>query len=1465
MSTYDEIIKNLRKEQADPFSKASSVKRAKSLPTKTTTYTSPTTKKTSSNSLAHKQTKATTYTPKTHKSVSSLTPEAEKVRSKAIADSKTMQFAGGAAYGLMPVAPSIDADKETTAVKAGEVVGTIGSYLTGYGLAKSGAKIGTKTATKLLGKELGEKGVLSTSSVASKWLTGKTGKALVSKIAKNKTIQKLAKTELQKASGVVTKTAIKELAEKKAKGIALSAATDVIADATVGTVLDAAQVKKQGVDLISKEGAKQMAINAGINVVGGGLIEGASPVLKSLANTKSTKATVKVLNALLETKEVENKSGIKAMINNGQFSRVETILAKAPDKVVKNLDEVKAVKKAETVIEDIAKKELPTKTLKADLKASENVNGTITPKDAKNLVTEQLDSVSGTIKDKANLTPLAKQRMVTPTIKTTKLSNIDQAKQFADTLNDTKAVKNVGDFKTLKETTPLDLSKSAIAKQDKLLTKAMQEHPETSTAVKKLYKSLETEEGQQLVIDSVFKDSLNTKTVANTKVIKEAMSDINGDIKATGNLEHSLLKLEEMAIDKTTSRNAIAKSRILVSMFENAGDDDNFQRALASYVSMASESGGTLQLAGRLSDKGRTYLLDTTVKRFIKQNGKKVKVDGKMVMIDYENLPALKEMLTRHKELVKMSAETLKKKGIIKDDAVNASMAEIILEMWNSTPTSKMEIFDMIRVSSMLLNGKTHIRNLLGNSTMATVKSLANEIEFGLQKLTRVPVSERTVAGFMPNIGANTAYYDVAEESFIKNVFDKAKKDTKFSINRRDNASALFSQNADNKIAPVRGLLKGADWITKGNMRLLDAEDVFFIKPAYKKFYAGFIKAKGLDPTMLTPEMKAAADEFAYTEAKNSTFRDANAMASWLTDSIQKWQKSDNRLTQLGGAATSVLFPFVKIPLNIAKAFKQYQPLELVESSIRLVKAGNTKDYAEVVKATNQMAKGLTGTAVAGLGAYLAKEGIFNVSRNDSSTVANYDDAQGEQEYAIKIGDNSFSIDWATPAIFALSIGAELYNHMQTMNQDKGILEEENLVGIYDMLGDMSAPMFEQTIINNLTSAVDTKYTDESMPVFLFRYLVNSAINQTIPVVIGQVAKGISPYKESSTSTMETSQGRAWEQNLNQMKSKTGLSAIQRLSGTGNELAPKYDVWGRVVDGATTTGQKLGKFAESLFSPSQIEPLVTTDVDKELAKLNSQLSEEDKNSILPTKSYDYDVTYDGKDMRMTPQEYSEYSKVRGSTAYSGLQELFRTNVYARSSVEEKKDAINKVYADANVQAKNSVITNRGYTAEDIEYTNIGTVSKTRFMDTSYADRLGKEKAQDIYMKLYDSDVRSANGTFLAEPLKETLDASKTLSNQEKGEVFAALSTATNPYGNFFKPIKSVNDTTAVTAERFKDTDYYENRGDDVYVMIYNSPIRRESGSFDLDLLEEALNNAKTYTQAEKREIYSVFSSTYNPF
>src|SRR5699024_7204263 len=110
----------------------------------------------------------------------------------------------------------------------------------------------------------------------------------------------------------------------------------------------------------------------------------------------------------------------------------------------------------------------------------------------------------------------------------------------------------------------------------------------------------------------------------------------------------------------------------------------------------------------------------------------------------------------------------------------------------------------------------------------------------------------------------------------------------------------------------------------------------------------------------------------------------------------------------------------------------------------------------------DRIGRALTGTGIMALGAALYETGNLLGSDDDDYLVASAKRLAGEKEYAIKIGENYYTIDWAQPVSALLVAGAEAV---------KAGLEQDDLMQIGIAAGEgVINTLFAMSCLESLSS-----------------------------------------------------------------------------------------------------------------------------------------------------------------------------------------------------------------------------------------------------------------------------------------------------------------------------------------------------------------------------------------------------------
>lgn len=685
--------------------------------------------------------------------------------------------------------------------------------------------------------------------------------------------------------------------------------------------------------------------------------------------------------------------------------------------------------------------------------------------------------------------------------------------------------------------------------------------------------------------------------------------------------------------DKITAVD-IAMGERLIEYYSKTGDANKLQEAIQTTAMAGTEAGQAVQamsLLNHQTPQGQVVWIQRSIDKVNKDLAKNRK-DGAQFNFTSE----------MQQKILNSTKENLQ-------DNIN----EVYEELGKQVSKSHIEQLNEWRYFAMLANPKTHIRNIVGNLVMGKVQDTKNKIAGGLESVFLRNSDKRTHT-------VKKASKEVRQfaKNDIKNVESElGLNDNKYNPKSRlQNAQRTFKSNIlENTLG------KAFDF----NSKMLEAEDGIGLKSAYPKALAEYITANKLDINNISDKNLQKARNYAIQQAKEATFHQENQIATMLNTLENK-----NKVTQvmIGG-----LLPFKKTPMNVAITGYQYSPLGLVTSLTK-----NGVDLRKGKITANQyidnISKGLTGTGIALVGYALTEAGILKASGGDDDDKETYEEQQGKQSYSIQIGDNTYSLDWLTPAGIPLFIGSEL-SQIKNSKQENGEVKNQNqfissLENIANAGMTAMNPMSEMSMVSGLVSTLKS-YAQDPMQ-GLSNTLVNmgkSYVNQMFPTALGQVARTLDNKERSTTSTESGVISKAVDSTKNQIMSK--------IPGLRQMLPVATDVWGNEKE------QK-GNIIDNAILPWTKKEITTNSTDKVLTELYDKTGE---NTVLPDSYINKTLTYDKQKYRLTDQEYAELKKEYGKTSYAIVSGLTKSKEFNKMSEEQQVKAVSEAYKYSKAKIK----------------------------------------------------------------------------------------------------------------------------------------------------------------------------------
>ena len=595
------------------------------------------------------------------------------------------------------------------------------------------------------------------------------------------------------------------------------------------------------------------------------------------------------------------------------------------------------------------------------------------------------------------------------------------------------------------------------------------------------------------------------------------------------------------------------------------------------------------------------------------------------------------------------------------ETAQQTALDNIYQNIADQIPTTLREGLQQWRYFSMLANPSTHAKNITGNVSGAITKigkdnigALLETIFIGDKPGYRTKAFLNLASEADQNL-LNKAWadYDTASELFEDSVGKYSQSSGEINDRRR------YWKINDPQNAVTKGIdkaLGAAEKVADFNTKALEVEDMLFAKPMYATALASYMKANHLT------EITDAARTYAMSEAKRGTFNDLNA--------VSKWASQFGNNSKVGRFLAGTIYPFKKVPANVMVRTVEYSPIGFAKGVYDLIQMGKGNTDYTAAKAIDDFAAGVTGTALLGLGAMLAKHGLLRATgTGDDEEKEQQKNAFGAKDFSILVGDTYIPIDSFTINGTGLLTGAQIWEAAQNAKNGD---EPVSLEDILDALSKITDPVFEQSMLTGLDSVISTIQKSDNtgngeMAAKLAIQIIGNYIGQYVPTLLGRIA---SSTDKNQRSTYIEPDG-PWD------PVQSAIQGVQKkVPGWRQQMAITYGNWGVPVEGngAGSTASAIGKAVTPIY-PSQKK---TDPVEEEIARLHDADSAYANFYKRPSKT----ISVDGKSVKLTSEQYGNYVVARGQTDYNLRSAMLGNDLYKSlpDQVKSKAMEMSQAYA-----------------------------------------------------------------------------------------------------------------------------------------------------------------------------------------
>lgn len=680
-------------------------------------------------------------------------------------------------------------------------------------------------------------------------------------------------------------------------------------------------------------------------------------------------------------------------------------------------------------------------------------------------------------------------------------------------------------------------------------------------------------------------------------------------------------QLQQKAFDKNAELSALdfETARQTVSKLYQEGRIDEAMALTEQIAQKASKAGQSVQALSLWSR--------TTPEGAIRQAQK--------IIADYNR--------TAKKKLPPLSEEQAKK---IMELSQNAQATELgtreneiatqllMKELKNLIPASAGSKLRTLQNISLLLNPKTFLRNIGGNTIFAGMENaVAKPIAAGLDRAASIFTKQRTrvlpqMREYAQGLGKG---------------FREGAEDVRLGINTRDNLGTRFNLNDRTSFDNIPGL----NQLEKGLNYSLQVPDRMFYQATYNESIANQLRASGLtEPT--TEMINNAANE-----ALEAVYQNKSALGDLALNTRALF---NNKFNVNGYGVGDLLLPYAQTPANVALQGFNYSPLGLA-NAIKNGLAGNQR------QATLDAARALTGTGIMGLGAYGSAKGLINPESDNFEIQKNYE-ALGIKPNTLNIGDYNVSFNQLQPLAAPVLGGAATYQAQLGEGGIKDIIDKST-----NSVLDLGMLQNTLNFVNDLSS----------------KGLGTAAINVASGVPSRFIPTGLKQITDLTDNTQrDTADTNPLKQGLNQ--------AIAKIPGANRTLPVKYDVTGQPMQKYQTEG--LQRVFDATTNPVFVNRRTNDATVNKLIDLYESTGE--KSALLPLadKTVRFKDLQGNQVVRpLNASERNIYQRQLGVINKQLLDNIVNTEFYNNLDDENKINLINttqryvKSYVDEELWGK----------------------------------------------------------------------------------------------------------------------------------------------------------------------------------
>ena len=587
---------------------------------------------------------------------------------------------------------------------------------------------------------------------------------------------------------------------------------------------------------------------------------------------------------------------------------------------------------------------------------------------------------------------------------------------------------------------------------------------------------------------------------------------------------------------------------------------------------------------------------------------------------------------------------------------------KLLREIYSQVPPTAGQVTATLQTMAQLLNPKTIIRNVVGNTLFGGLENINQTlVATPLDKFLSLVTGKRTT--LLPSITTQAKGFVTGMKEGYKEAVEgvPAKIGTQFELSK----NPIFTGNR------IRDkILSGME---KTMNVVLRAPDRAAYRAAFDDSIKQQLKING------GKELTAEMIEQAHQLGLYRTFQDENAVSIVF----MKLKKGLNAGKDFG--LGDIILKYPKTPGNLLARSIDYSPVGIVNSIFQIGKGLQSREFNQK-QFVDTFSRGITGTAGITTAAVLAKLGIITALPSKDRDVSELQRASGEGQYQVnssalyrfvmsgfspsatkkREGDTLVTYDWAQPVSTNMALGAKL---AESKDPQKAVID------IGEVLTTGTETLAEQPLVSGVR-----RFFGGYKPGAAVADALQSIPASFTPTLLKQAAQVIDP-------TIRQTRSDEWfglKESLNRVIAKVPFAT--------KLLAPRIDVFGKKSKSYQPREEKgvapqSGNLFNIFLNPAFIAKYKPNKEAQEVIRLMETTGETKQFPKYATPT----ILIGHGSVKLTPDQAAKYQMYLGHYGQERILALINDPNYEVLGDNEKVKEITSVLLDINRQSKDRII------------------------------------------------------------------------------------------------------------------------------------------------------------------------------